>query len=163
MAIHIANPITDAKIRRLSEALSLGLVETVELAVDEALARRNIDIAPPEPTGPGSEDELEAIIRRDLVAYKRLREEKLGQRSSTGYMPRMIRERGIVDALQQMAAKGTDGLRFLIDNDRLDLAVERWIADERFSHLFQPEIVAKAKQVLREAQLIIDARKKNGH
>ena len=58
-----------------------------------------------------------------------------------------------------MAVKGTDGLRFLIDQDHLDLAVERWIADPRFSQLFRPEVVKKAEQASREARLLIDARK----
>ncbi|MER9896128.1 hypothetical protein NKJ40_29570 [Mesorhizobium sp. M0119] len=71
----------------------------------------------------------------------------------------MIRLPGIVESLERMAVKSTDGLRFLIDQDRLDLAVERWIADPRFSHLFRPEVVKKAELALREARLLIDARK----
>ncbi|WP_292396004.1 hypothetical protein [Mesorhizobium sp.] len=61
-----------------------------------------------------------------------------------------------------MAVKGNDGLRFLIDHDRLDLAVERWIADPRFSHPFRPEMVKKAEQALREARLLIDAAQAGG-
>jgi len=40
-----------------------------------------------------------------------------------------------------------------------DLAVESWIAEPRFSHLFRPEVVMKADQALREAQLLINARR----
>ena len=92
MAFHIANPDTDAKVRRLSAALGLGLVETVDLAVSEALEARDINITEPEPTGPGTAEELEEIIRRDMVTFKRLREEVQGRKSSVGYVPRMIKE-----------------------------------------------------------------------
>jgi hypothetical protein len=133
----------------------------IDLAVDEALARRDIGIAPPEATGPGTEEELEAIIRRDMIVYKRLREEKLNHRSSTGYFPREIRRHGIVNAIDRAVHKGTDGLRFLIDHDRLDLTVEYWVTNRRFHHLFRPETVRRAEQVLREAQLIVDSRKQD--
>ncbi|MER8370941.1 hypothetical protein [Mesorhizobium sp. M1378] len=139
--------------RFAATALGLGLVETIDLAVDEAQegaiwpSTRRSRLVPVPPRN------------RDLVTYKRLREEVLKHRSSVGFVPKMIRQHGIVESLERMAVKGIDGLRFLIDQDRLDLAVERWIADPRFSHLFRPEVVKKAKLALREAPLLIDARK----
>ena len=96
MAFHIANAVTDAKVRRLSTALGLGLVETIDVAVDEALERRNLPVEEPQPSGQGTAEELEAIIRRDLVTFRRLREEVFKRPSSVGYVPKMIAQYGIV-------------------------------------------------------------------
>ncbi|MGO4839094.1 hypothetical protein AB4144_43295, partial [Rhizobiaceae sp. 2RAB30] len=89
MAIHIANARTDAMVRKLAAALGLGLIETIDLAVAEALEARGIAVD--EPTeGPGTVADLEAAMRAAFLGLKRFKEEKTGKKSSTGYAPGMI-------------------------------------------------------------------------
>ncbi len=96
IAFHIANAVTDAKVRRLSTALSLSLVETINVAVNEALEQRNLPVEEPQPSSQETAEELEAIIQRDLVTFKRLREEVFKRPSSVGYVPKMIAQYSIV-------------------------------------------------------------------
>jgi len=157
MAIHIANARTDAMVRKLAAALGLGLIETIDLAVAEALEAR--DIAVDEPTeGPGTVADLEGAMRAAFLGLKRFKEEKTGKRSSTGYAPGMIAKHTAIGAAERLTMKGTAGLAFLIEHDGLEHAIESLVVDPRFSHLFSPDVVTKAERALREARLLIDDR-----
>lgn len=152
MAIHIADPDTVALVERLATTLKCSKTAAVTHSVRKALEERGqpTDVAPPKVRGLLAN--LEARLRRETRDYVRLRAEVSGKRSGTRIYT-MLARHGIVKTIERLAVDGpSDGLRFLAEHDRLDLATENIVLDETYSHLFSDEVRVRAKANLEFAR-----------
>jgi hypothetical protein len=145
---------------RLAEALAREELSSIKnktaainLAVREALERREIstEIEMPEPAG-SLEDQLKARLHREAVEYVRLRTQVTGKRSGT-YAYRDLKWYGPVKTLERYVMLGSsEGLRFLAEQDRLDLAAENAAIDPAYESLIPAEVRKKAQENLDEAR-----------
>jgi hypothetical protein len=75
-----------------------------------------------------------------------------GKRSVGSRVYKMIADNGVVGTLEKLVERPTDGLIFLIEKDREDLAAEKLVLDARFKLAIPDELRDKAERNLRMAR-----------
>jgi hypothetical protein len=154
-AIHISDPETDALVRQLAESRSVGLTEAIKVAVKNELARDGITA--PRTTSRMTDsaillEELEAIIRSTTLDYTRLRAKKMGTKGVGSRVYQMLHRHGPVETLRRLVQRPTEGLKFLKDADRIDLAAETIALDWRFKTIIDEDILSRARANLEALQ-----------
>src|SRR5262249_34533277 len=148
-AIHISDPETIALIERLAETLGTNKTVAINRGVREALHKRgrSVELEHPKLRG-GPKAELDARLRREMKKYERLREEKPGKRSGSRIYW-MLNRHGPVETVKRLMTGGpSEGLRFLAERKRIDLAVENCVLDTAFEALFPEEVKERARENL---------------
>ena len=159
-AIHIADLETIALVEMLAETLGSNKTAAIRLATSEALERRgqSITVEMPQYQG-GLTDTLMARLRRETVEYVRLREQATSRKSGSRIYG-MLRRHGPVDTLRRLIMAGpTEGLRFLIEQDRLDLAAENAAIDPAYESLIPADVRERARENLDYARQIAQRRR----
>jgi hypothetical protein len=83
-------------------------------------------------------------MRSDTLKYTRLRNRVLGTRSGGSRVYQML-GLGPVEALRRLVLRPTDGLKFLLDNDALDLSAEMLALDPEFESVIPEDIRIRAR------------------
>jgi hypothetical protein len=91
------------------------------------------------------DDPLEREFHVTLAAYEELLAEKHGHKQPASYTRRKLRDKGVVQCLQDWAldTKETDGFRTLIDRDLIELTGEYLVT--KYPDRFSAEAVSRAK------------------
>jgi hypothetical protein len=161
MAIHISDPETVALVERLAEALGSNKTAAINRGMREALERRGHSTAVemPKPRG-GAKADLHARLRRETVEYVRLREQVSGKKSGSRIY-RMLSLHGPVETVRRLVMGGpSEGLRFLAEQDRLDLAAENAAIDPTYEGLIPAEVREQAWENLDYVRKIVQRRKR---
>jgi len=161
MAIHISDPDTVVLVERLADTLKCNKTAAVARATREALERLGAPtiVERPKPRG-GIKAELDARLRRETKEYVRLREAAIGKRSGTRIYA-MLNRRGPVETVKRLIMGGpSEGLRFLAEQDHLELAAEHSVLDPAYDDLFTDDVKERARQNLAYAQEIAKHRKR---
>ncbi len=146
MAIHIADPETTALVRRLAGARSISQTMAIRDAVIAALKALGLSTDIEQQKGPrGLKARLAERLRRETKDYVRLRETVLGQKSGSR-MYSMLRRHDPVEVLRRLMASGpSDGLKFLAEHDRLEIATETAALDPEFQSIIPADVRAGAR------------------
>ena len=98
--------------------------------------------------GTNYDDPLQREFHVTLAAYEELLAEKHGHRQPAGYTRRKLRDKGVVQCLEDWAmdTKETDGFRTLVDRGMVELTGEYLVT--KFPGRFSPEAVRRAKRRL---------------
>jgi len=159
MAIQIADAETIALVERLAKALGSNKTAAVKLGMREALESRGqpTTIEIPKVQG-GLQAQLLARVRRDTVDYVRLLEKASGKKSGTRIYG-MLKRHGVVETLRRLIVGGpTQGLRFLAEQDQLQLAAECAALDPAYESLIPADVRKRAQENLDYARQIIQRR-----
>jgi hypothetical protein len=152
MVIHIADRDTDILVRRLADAHSASVTETVKAAVIKQLEAEGLPTHTEDPptdadmaTDEGLIEALHRRIYKETQEYVRL-QEKVSCKKSNSRVFGMLKRHKVIETLRRLFAKGrTDGLVFLHDHDRLDLAAENTALDKVFERVIPEDIRASAR------------------
>jgi hypothetical protein len=147
MPIHINDAETEARVRKLAEVLGVGLTKVIGDIAGEELKRRGIPLPALSETikhNAGLLGRLEQRMRSDTLNYTRLRNSVLGTRSGGSRVYQML-GLGPVEALRRLVLRPTDGLKFLLDNDALDLSAEMLALDPEFESVIPEDIRIRAR------------------
>jgi hypothetical protein len=160
MAIHISDPETIALVERLAETLGSNKTAAINRGMREALERRDQSTAVEMPKPRGAKADLHARLRRETVEYVRVREQVSGKKSGSRIY-RMLSLHGPVETLRRLIMGGpSEGLRFLAERDRLDLAAENAAIDPAYESLIPANVRERALENLDYAREIIQRRKR---
>ncbi len=159
MAIHIADPETTALVRRLAGARSISQTMAIRDAVIAALKALGLSTDIEQQKGPrGLKARLAERLRRETKDYVRLRETVLGQKSGSR-MYSMLRRHDPVEVLRRLMASGpSDGLKFLAEHDRLEIATETAALDPEFQSIIPADVRAGARANLAFARTMVAQR-----
>jgi len=91
------------------------------------------------------ERELEKVIRSSRLEYTRLLAKQRGTKSVGSRVYQMIARHGAVGTLSRLVDRPTEGLVFLKNIDRLDLAAETIALDPRYESLIGEDIRTRAQ------------------
>ena len=110
----------------------------------EALERRGqpttVELLKPR----GVKAEIEARFRREMREYVKLREKVTHKKSGTRIYLMLSKDRNPIKTITRLIMKGpTEGLQFLAENHRLDLAAENIVID--YKDLFPADVVERAQ------------------
>jgi hypothetical protein len=153
-AILISDPETVVLVERLAETLGSNKTAAVNCGVHEALERRGQPTAVelPKPRG-GVKAEIEARLRRETREYVKLREKVTGKKSGTRIYRTLSDDRDPIKTITRLIMKGpTEGLQFLVETRRLDLAAENIVID--YKDLFPADVIERAQANLTWAREI---------
>jgi hypothetical protein len=156
MAIHISDPETIALVERLAETLGSNKTAAINRGMREALESRcqSTTVEGPKLRG-GLKAELDARLRRETKDYVRLREAVSGSKSGSRIYV-MLNRHGPVETVKRLMMGGpSEGLRFLAEHDRIDLAVENFVLDPAYENLFPAEVKVRAQENLDYARTIV--------
>ncbi|PSO25198.1 hypothetical protein [Bradyrhizobium sp. MOS002] len=95
---------------------------------------------------------LDSELRRITLEYQRLQAKVQGKPSVGSRVYKMIADNGVIGTLEKLVERKTDGLEFLIENNRLNLAAENLVLDDRFKLVVSDEMREKAERNLRKAR-----------
>jgi hypothetical protein len=146
---------------RLSQTLGCTKTAAIKLGVREALEKRSQPtiVETPKPRG-GVKAELHARLHRETVEYVRLREQVTGKRSGSRVYG-MLNRHGPIETLRRLIMGGpSEGLRFLAERDRLELAAENAALDPAYESLIPADARERALENLDYAREIIQRRKR---
>jgi len=134
---------TDAK--QLQILMTNAKRQGREAIYNEAFRRRC------ELEGINYDDPLEREFHVTLAAYEELLAEKHGRRQPAGYTRRKLRDKGVVQCLEDWAmdTKETDGFRTLVDRGMIELTGEYLVT--KYPKRFSPEAVRRATARLSDA------------
>jgi hypothetical protein len=149
MGIHITDKQTVDRVRLLAKVLSKNITETVNLAVSHELARNGVSeptaTTAPKRTRAGLEADLEAIIRSTTLDYTRLVAREHGKKGVGSRIYQMLGRHGPLGTLERLVVRPTEGLRFLAEKNRLDLAAETIALDPRFERIVSDDVRERAR------------------
>ena len=144
-AIYISDPEAVADVDRLAKLLGLDKTATIRTLAREKLAILGQPFTDEKPKPrDGDLADLEERCRRDTRDYLRLRREKTGKKGGTRvYL--MLKRHGPVEAYVRLVMNGPgEGLRFLAEQNRLDLSAEQAVLD--YPKLFPAEVRKRAEE-----------------
>lgn len=148
-ALHITDRETDTLVRRLAASREIGITEAIKLAVTNELAKDGVASEASHPEeGPGGatlEQELEHVLRVTTLEYTRLLAKQRGKKSVGSRVYQMIGRHRAVGTLDRLVDRPTEGLAFLKEIDRLDLAAETIALDPKYKSLISEDIRARAR------------------
>jgi hypothetical protein len=156
VAIHISDPETIKLVERLAETLGSNKTAAINCGMREALERRgqSTTVEMAKARG-GIKADLLARLRRETVEYVRLKEQMSGKKSGSRVY-RMLSLHGPVETLRRLIMSGpTEGLRFLAEHDRLDLAAETAASDPAYESLIPAAVRERALVNLKYARELI--------
>jgi hypothetical protein len=156
IALHISDCETVELVDLAAKEFKTTKTGAINRAVREALERcgQSTTVERPQPAL-GSEAALEARLRSDARGYVRLREQVSGKKSGTRLYVMLANHGPVGAATQLIMSSPSDGLRFLAEQNRLELAAERAALDPAYQHLFPPAVLARAQEHLDWATKII--------
>jgi hypothetical protein len=160
LPIHISDPETVVLVERLAQTLGSNKTAAIKLGMREALESRGrpTSVEMPKPRG-GLKAELHARLHRETVEYVRLREQVSGKKSGSRVYV-MLNRHGPVETLRRLIMGGpSEGLRFLAEQDRLDLAAENTALDPAYESLIPGDLRERALENLAYAREIIRRRR----
>jgi hypothetical protein len=151
VTVNIIDPETEARVRALAKSRSGSLTEAVSFAVTEALTKAGVplpELLPAKTKLKGDaalEHELDRRIRSDTLKYTRLRNEVLGTKGGGSRIYQMLRRHGPVETLRRLVMRPTDGLKFLVENDAIDISAEKLALEPRFASILPEDIRIRAR------------------
>ncbi|MFZ1104923.1 MAG: type II toxin-antitoxin system VapB family antitoxin [Hyphomicrobiaceae bacterium] len=160
-AIHISDVETIELVERLAETLGCTKTAAINRGMREALESRSqsTTVEMPKPRG-GLKAQLHARLHHETVKYVRLREEISGKKSGSRVYG-MLNRHGPVETVRRLVMGGpSEGLRFLAEHDRLELAAENAAIDPAYESLIQEDVRQRALQNLDYAREIIQRRER---
>lgn len=157
--IHISDRDTDQLVRRLAARRSLGLTESIKLAVSNELLKDELEVMPTvfeEHEHVGDDEnalirDLEAELRSTTLDYTRLLAKHKETKGVGSRVYQMIARHGAVGTLERLVDRPTDGLRFLKSIDKLRLSAEEIALKPKYRSIMDGDIIAKARDNLRAA------------
>ena len=157
-ALHINDPATVDLAERLADHAGVSrtqlVLDALQLYRDEKypdLPQVSDPVATPD-TKRSQLELLDNELRRMTLEYQRLQAKEQGKRSVGSRVYKMIADNGVVGTLEKLIERPTDGLIFLIENDREDLAAEKLVLDPRFKLVITDRLREKAERNLRMAR-----------
>lgn len=126
-----------------------------------AIAGTTRVVSPP-PRDPGSstagptESDRVNLFHREMAGLYVRSEREVGYRPTA--FRSMVAEHGGVETARRLvtAAQPSDGFTTLWEARRLDLTAEALVVDDRFSELFAPEVVERARDRLRQFGFVLE-------
>lgn len=136
----------------LSDAEFDALIRSAETAAP--LPSHQVFFVAPDDTSPSTTEipmhELKENFQRAMVGLYQRALKELGYNAT--YLVRMVANEGGVAAalILVMSNHTSDGFVYLWEHHRLDLTVEALVTEKQFAPLFDPEVIARARQRLQE-------------
>jgi hypothetical protein len=155
MALYVSDNETVELVERLAKALGFDKTATIKHATRNVLESMGLptDIEKPKPRG-GPRAELQARLHREAVAYVRLKAQVTGKKSGSRMFV-MLSKHGPVETLRRLIVGGpSEGLRFLAEQNRLELAAERTALEAVYQDLIPDDIRERARENLAYAEAI---------
>jgi hypothetical protein len=155
MAIYISDNDTIELVERLAQALGESKTMAIKEATSKLLEIKGLPVTVdvPKPRG-GPKADLEARLHRETTEYVRLMQQVTRKKGGSRVYG-MLKRHGPVETLRRLIVGGpSQGLQFLAENDRLDLAAETAATDPIYESLIPEELRERAKENLAYAEII---------
>jgi len=155
--LHINDQTVIGLVDRLVEATGQTRTALVLAALDHFVADKFPQLKQePAPAEPATEAELHAELERSLRAttldYQRLKARQANKRMVGSRIYKMIADNGVIGTLAKLVERPTEGLEFLMEIGRLDLAAEELVLNQRFRRIIPDDLRNKAERNIRMAK-----------
>lgn len=145
--LHITDPATTTAVRQLAQVMDTSITEAVRTAVTNELNHRGIELPAPPVLDEKLVVRLDKEIRDVTLQYVRLKAAATGKPSGSRVYQMLVRN-GPVETLNRLIGEPTEGLHFLNQKDRLDLAAESIALKAEYVSIVNAATRARARENL---------------